>query len=76
MGPDSCSTKRVRLPPTYHFNIIKAGEHQVFQQLAADASRRDHQHPAGGEGVGELFCKEVPPVLPFSVLRRRGQATV
>lgn len=46
MGPDSCSTKGVRLPPTYHFNILKAGEHQVFQQLATDTSRPDHQHPA------------------------------
>lgn len=57
MGPDSCSTKRVRLPPTYHFNILKAGEHQVFKQLATDASRSDHQYPAGGEGVSELFAE-------------------
>jgi len=57
MGPDSCSTKRVRLPPTYHFNILKAGEHQVFQQLTTDTSRPDHQYTAWGDGVGELFTE-------------------
>lgn len=56
-GPNAFGTKRIRLPPTYHFNILKARLDQVFQELAADAPRTDHQHPAGGEGVGELFAE-------------------
>lgn len=39
----------------YHFDVFKAGQDEIFQQLAADTARSDHQHPAGGDRVGELF---------------------
>lgn len=42
---------------TNHFDVFKAGEDEVLQQLAADPSCSHHQHLAGGDGVSQLFSK-------------------
>ncbi|MEJ1281354.1 hypothetical protein NN561_012304 [Cricetulus griseus] len=35
-------------------DVGEAGEHQVFEQLAADAARSLYQHPAAGHRLGQL----------------------
>lgn len=36
---------------TDHFDVLEAGEDEVFQELAADPSRSNNQHLACGQGV-------------------------
>lgn len=42
---------------TDHFDVFETGEDEVLQQLAADSSRADHQHLAGGEAVSQVLPK-------------------
>ena len=36
---------------THHVDALEAGKHQVLEQLAANAARTDHQHPACAEAL-------------------------
>lgn len=38
----------------HQVNVGEASEHEVFEELAADAARPHHQDPAPGHGLGQL----------------------
>ena len=48
-----------RTPGPHQVDVGEAGEHEVFEELAADAARAHHQDPAPGHGLGQ-FPRQPP----------------